>query len=322
MPDVLTPDEIAALTEAYAQEPPAPGRLEAGAVRAVDLANQERSLEGRLPGLDLVLGRFARGVRNALAGCFGDVPSVRTASVGLVRFARLAPVLTDPAVLVRFRLTPLRGQALLAIPRSLVAAMLQVACGGASGQTAAVPAREPSPVELRLIERLAGQLLAELRDAWRPVAALECGLVQVDATPLVAAVAAPDELVVHAELAVVAAGVAPSAIALVVPNGALDAVRSRLDDVRRLDDGGPAPDASWVEALGAGLLDVPVELAAEMGTARLTLGRVMALAVGDVVTFDVGPDGPAVVRVAGTPRFLGTPQVQHGTHAVRITARL
>jgi len=82
MSELLTPDEIAALTAAFADAPPTE-RPPMGAVRTIDLANQERSLEGRLPGRDRVLERFARGVRGVLATCFGDVPSVRTARSGV-----------------------------------------------------------------------------------------------------------------------------------------------------------------------------------------------------------------------------------------------
>jgi len=61
MRDVLTPEEIAALTTAFAGDAPAPTPEPAAGVRPLDLTNQERPLEGRLPGLELVLGRFARG---------------------------------------------------------------------------------------------------------------------------------------------------------------------------------------------------------------------------------------------------------------------
>src|SRR5262245_58464704 len=130
MREILTPEEIAALTAAFAADAPSTPRAPSGPVRTVDLANQERSLEGRLPGLEVVLGRFARGLRSVLSTCFGDVPSVRTASLGLVRFARLAPKLAEPAGLLRFRMAPLRGQGLLTVPSPLVAALLQVSCGG------------------------------------------------------------------------------------------------------------------------------------------------------------------------------------------------
>src|SRR5215470_9940535 len=108
MRELLTPDEIAALTAAYAADAPSTPRAAPSGVRPVDLTNQERSLEGRMPGLELVLGRFARGLRTVFATCFGDVPSVHTASVGLVRFARMASRLAEPAGLVRFRMSPLR----------------------------------------------------------------------------------------------------------------------------------------------------------------------------------------------------------------------
>jgi flagellar motor switch protein FliM len=174
MSEILTPEEIAALTAAFAADAPLAEPPPSGAVRTIDLANQERSLEGRLPGLDLVLARFGRGVRDVLAGCFGDVPNVRTASVGLVRFARLAPLLVEPAALVRFRLLPLRGQGILTIPPPLLAAMLQAACGGPVGSAPALPLREFSPVELALIERFASRVLGELHAAWQPIAALDC----------------------------------------------------------------------------------------------------------------------------------------------------
>ena len=322
MPEILTPDEIAALTDAFAADAPAAEPEPTGPVRTIDLASQERSLEGRLPGLDLVLARFGRGLRNVLAGCFGDLPNVRTASVGLVRFGRLAPLLVEPTALVRFRLTPLRGQAILTIPPPLLAAMLQAACGGPAGSAPALPVREFSPVELALIERFASRVLAALRAAWQPIVDLGGGPVQVDTTPLLAAVAAPEELVVHAELTIAGAGIAPSTLGLVVPNGALDPVRTRLESVRTADDGTAASsDAPWVEALRARLLEVPIDVAVELGTARLTLSRLVALAAGDLLTLDVGRDGPAVVRIAGTPRFLGVPGVQNGNNAVRITER-
>jgi flagellar motor switch protein FliM len=323
MREILTPEEIAALTAAFTATAPAGPRAPVAGVRPTNLANQERSLEGRLAGLELVVGRFGRGLRTVLASCFGDVPSVVTATLGLVRFDRLAPRLAEPAGLVRFHLSPLRGQGVLTIPSSLVAALLQVSCGGAGRSVTTLPARDFSPIELRLIERLATRVLAELRAAWEPIAPVECSLARVETTPLFANVAAPDELVVHAELAVVVAGLAPSTLTLVVPNASLDPIRPRLQTVRAVDEGGtPALDARWAEELRERLLDVPADVAVDLGRARLTLSRLLELAVGDLVPLDVGRDGPAVVRVAGRPTFHGAPGVQGGNNAVRITEPL
>ena len=256
-----------------------------------------------------------------LSASFGDVPGVTTAKLGLVRFERLAPRLAETAGIVRFRMAPLRGQGVLTIPSPLVAALLQVSCGGNARQVAALPAREPSPVELRLIERLAARVLAELAVAWEPIAHLDCSLVRVETTPLFAAIAASDELVVHADLAILIPGLAPSTVTLVVPNASLDPIRAQLERVRP-PDAGAALDGEWAASLRERLLDVPVDVAVDLGTARLALGRVLDLAVGDLVPLDVGRDGPVVVRVAGDARFHGAPGVQGGNNAVRITEPL
>ena len=132
--------------------------------------------------------------------CLGDVPSIRTASVGLVRFARLAPLLAEPAGLARFRLAPLRGQGMLTIPSPLVAALLQVSCGGAARGVTALPTREYLAGRGAADRAPGGRILDELEAAWEPVAPVDCTLVQVDTMPLFAAVAAPEDLVMHAEL--------------------------------------------------------------------------------------------------------------------------
>jgi flagellar motor switch protein FliM len=323
MSDLLTPDEIAALTAAFAADAPPSPRASAPGVRTVDLTNQERSLEGRLPALELVLGRFARGLRGVIAGFFGDVPAVMPKTLGLVRFERLAARLAEPAGLVRFRMTPLRGHGILTVPSSLVAALLQVSCGGPAGQASTLPSREFSAVELRLIERLAARLLVELRAAWEPVAGLDLALTRVETTPLFATIAAPDELVVHAELAVVVSGLAPSTISLVLPNASLDPIRTRLQTVRAVDESGTtAADAGWSARLRDRLLDVPIEVAVELGGSAMAVSRLLELAVGDLLQLEVGRDGPVVVRVAGEPHFHGAPGVQNGNNAVRVTTRL
>jgi flagellar motor switch protein FliM len=322
MAELLTPDEIAALADAFAAVPP-PGRGgAAGVVRPIDLANHERALEGRLPGLQLVLERFARGLRPALAAFLGDMPGVVLSTATLARFERLAPRLASPVGLVRFRLTPLRGHGLLVVPPALVASLLQVACGGASGATAAVPAREFSPVEIRLIERLAARVLAELRLAWQPVVSLACTEARVETSPLFARIAAPDELVVHADLAVMIEGQAPIPLALVLPNASLDAVRAELHAARAGDPDAAASDAEWSARLRERLDEVPVEVRVELGRMRLTVARLVALTAGELLSLDSGREGPALVRVAGQPHFEGAPGVSNGFNAVRITRAL
>jgi flagellar motor switch protein FliM len=247
---------------------------------------------------------------------------VTPAAASLVRFERLAPALAEPIVLVRFRMAPLRGCGLLAIPTSLLGVLVQTACGGASSPATPLAARELSPIEVRLIQRFAAGMLAELEVAWAPVAAVECAVVRVEANPLFARIAAPEELVVQADLAIAGAGLPPATVSLVVPNGSLDPVRGRLQATGALDDDdAPALDAAWAASLRERLLEVPVDVVVDLGAAALPMSRLLGLAVGDVIPLDTGREDPVPVRAGGATRFLAAPGIQNGSNAVRITER-
>jgi flagellar motor switch protein FliM len=81
-----------------------------------------------------------------------------------------------------------------------------------------------------------------------------------------------------------------------------------------------APATAWSERLRALLDDTDLEVAAELGRARLRVREVLALARGDVITLGAGREGPVVVRVEGRALFLGAPGVAGSSNAVRITS--
>jgi flagellar motor switch protein FliM len=321
MSDILSQDEVNALLKGLADGAiPAAGAEGArGGVRALDLTSQERSLRGRLPGLELVVDRFVRQLRLSLGTFFGQLPAVSVQGLDLLRFAGVLGRLLQPTCLQLFRLQPLRGQGMLVVAPPLVGALLEVYFGGTPGRAAAaVPARELSPLELRVLERLGTRVLQDFRTAWTPVADLECGFVRSETTPRFATIAAPEDLLLVLEVGVAVEGGAEGSLTLCLPNAALDPVRPRL-----LAPGEREPeDAAWTARLSAALAGTDVEVSAELGTQRLPVRAVLALRAGDVVPLGTGREGPVVVRVAGRPRFLGAPGVAGGRNAVRVTARL
>ena len=86
MSDILSQDEVNALLKGVAD-----GAIPAGSdgsggrggVRTLDLANQEVTLRGRLPGLERVADRLARNLRRTLATLFGQMPEVRVSALEL-----------------------------------------------------------------------------------------------------------------------------------------------------------------------------------------------------------------------------------------------
>ncbi|HJQ83973.1 MAG TPA: flagellar motor switch protein FliM, partial [Candidatus Binatia bacterium] len=68
MSGILSGDEVDALLRGVAENGMLASATARGrrGIQTVDLTSQERSLRGRLPGLELVVDRFVRGLRGSL----------------------------------------------------------------------------------------------------------------------------------------------------------------------------------------------------------------------------------------------------------------
>jgi flagellar motor switch protein FliM len=323
MSQILSPEEVNALLKGVAEGEigaeggaPSPPR----GVRVLDLTSQERSLRGRLPGLELVLDRFIRGLRPSLGAFFGRIPTVTVSGLELIKFARVSERLTQPVSLQVFRMPPLRGHGMVVLRGPLVGTLLQVFFGGNLARTAPVAEREFSSIEQRALERFGARVLADLREAWRPIATLELNLVRSETNPAFAPIAAAQDLVVQLDIQIAAEGAEEGTLSLCIPNAALDPLRPRLQATPGEES--EPPPALWAERMRALLAGAELEVAAELGTRRMRVRDVLALAPGDVIPLGTGRDGPVLVRVEGRARFVGAPGMSGGSNAVRVTGRL
>jgi flagellar motor switch protein FliM len=320
---ILSQDEVTALLKGVAavelgagEEPP----RRRGVVQPLDLTSQERNLRGRLAGLELVVDRFARGFRASLATFLGQLPEVQVTAIELVKFAGLTGRLPRPVGLQLFRMAPLRGQGMIVVTPPLMAALLQVFCGGSPARATAIAGRDLSAIEQRVLERMGARVLADLQEAWRPVVPLQVSFVRSETNPLFAAIALGQELVLRVALDVTLPETEEARLVIVIPNGALDPIRRQLEAASREER--EAPEAGWGERLRAVLAQAELEVTAELGSRRMRLDDVLRLKAGDVIPLGTGREGPVVVRVEGRPRFLGAPGVAGSFNAVRVSGRI
>jgi flagellar motor switch protein FliM len=323
MSQILSKDEVDALLKGVS-DGAIPAGGDAGAARpgvqTLDLTSQERSLRGRLPGLELVVDRFAKRLRVSLGTFFGQLPTASVGALELMKFASFLDRLPKPVGLQLFRLGGLRGQGLMVASPGLVAALLQVLFGGRPGRKVPIAGRELSAIEQRVLERLVVRVLQDFQEAWRPVAALELAFARAESNPRFAAIAGAQDLVLVLEMRVEVEAAEDATFSLAIPNAALDPLRQRLQV--SVDDAGAGPATAWGDRWRELIAGAELSVAAELGRHRLPLRAVLALKPGDLIGLDTGRDGPVVVRVEGRPRFLAAPGVAGSHNAVRLTARL
>lgn len=344
MSDVLSQDEINALLEgvggdapaetpaadatAAAADAPLGGSLRTGAgattpVQSIDLMKQERSVKGRLPGLDMILEQFMRTLRVYLGSTLGKVPTVSVSAMEQLRFGPVQQGLQMPTGIHLFRLAPLRGQGLLIIPPEFVTAVLQVSFGGDPKRASPAAKREFSAIETVLLQKCGDRILGLLRDAFKQIEPIEFARARTETNPLFAGIVGPQDIVLVIEFRLDGEGLDNVPLTFCIPNASLDPIRQRLLEIGRpIEEDDAGDESAWQDKLHSALADVEVEVAAELGHKLMPMQAVLALAVGDLISLGTGREGPVVLKVAGRGRFVGTPGVSGGSNAVQVTGPL
>jgi flagellar motor switch protein FliM len=322
MSQILSQDEVNALlkgvtdgsvaTEESEQQPPG--------VQPCDLTRQERSLLGRMPGLDRAFDAFVRALRISLESVLGEISGLTIVSLELLRYGNWVRRLPLPVSVHVFRLTPLPGNGLLVLSPALAAIALEVSFGGKGHRQAIVQGREYSAIETRVLQRFVSRILADFQQAWRPIEQLELSVVRSESNPAHAAVTSENAVALVAELRISVEADEALTFNICIPYGALDPVRPKLAGTVDMSGGGRA--ASWDGQFRAQIGDVQLSVRAELGTCSLNVGSVLALKPGDVLTLEKRRDEPVVLHVEGRPKFYGTPGIAGDGHAVQIIGRV
>lgn len=194
----------------------------------------------------------------------------------------------------------------LLVGRSLLYGWLTMALGGPAGTPLAIPDRQYSPIEQRFLRGIAGELAKGLETCFsrlRPVEIRLRGLVEPHLVPG----ATSPRLWVASFAAEGFGDVARLRVGL--PDAWVDALQRRPggSDTRKPDD------------IRSRLLDMPLHLRAEIGSAELSLRRVAALQPGDVLEIDPVEGGDVLVRLEDRPKFRAIPGALGSALAVQLT---
>jgi len=317
--DTLSQDEVSALLrglsdgELGAAEMPPP----ADPVRVYDLTGDERFAGRRFEALDLAQERFVRHLRRTLAGFIGSPPKVEPRRHEFLKFGTFRNRLASSSSLHLFGMAPLRGQGLLAVAPPLAFALIDRVFGGSGRPPATLAAREYSPIETQMLQRVAAGVLADLAEAWAPLHRVSCSLGRCEINPASVAITGPAETVlvlsVHCDV-----GTEPASLTVALPFAMLEPLRDKLGEPETVSSG---PDGEWTEVVTAAVRDAAVTVAAELGAVEISARDLLRLRVGDVLTLPTRADDPLALCVEGVRLLAGLPGVSRGNNAVRVVGR-
>jgi flagellar motor switch protein FliM len=312
---ILSQDEVDALLQGITGESQKlePEAVPDGAIRAYDLASQERIVRGRMPMMEVINERFARNIRIGLFNFIRKSPEV---SIGGIKVQKYSAFLREIVVPTNFNIVsvkPLRGAGLVVCDPNLVFAVIDSLFGGAGKFHTRIEGRDFSPTEQRVISRLVDVICNEFKKAWDGIYPLELEYQRSEMQPQFANIATPSEIVVATSFTF-EIGDTTGTLNICIPYSTLEPIRDVLYSTAQGDS--TEPDRRWINLLKVQMQSAEVQLVAELATAPATVEQLLAFKPGDFIELDLDPAIQA--KVDGVPLLDCHYGTANGHYAIKI----
>ncbi|HJU71296.1 MAG TPA: flagellar motor switch protein FliM [Paucimonas sp.] len=282
-------------------------------VRPYNLATQERIVRGRMPTLEIINERFARLLR---IGLFNFLHRSAEVSIGPVRVSKYSEFIRNlvvPTNLNLIHIKPLRGTALMVFDPNLVFLIVDNLFGGDGRFHTRVEGRDFTQTEQRIIQRILGIVFENYAKSWEPVYPVEFEYIRSEMNTQFANIATPNEVVVSTTFTV-ELGPVSGEMHFCTPYSMIEPIRDLLTS--SLQGETLEMDKRWIRLMTQQIQTAEVELVADLGTAKSTLGAILNMRAGDIIPLVV----PEIVsaKVDGVPVMECSYGKLNGQYALRV----
>jgi flagellar motor switch protein FliM len=322
MNQILDQDEINALLAGISDGDIAPAEddgVQAGPAaptRPYDLASQERIIRGRMPAMELIHDRFARGFRSAFSKFLGRSVFVNVGAIEIIKFGAFVKRLPMPSSLHVYRMPPLNGYALMAVSAPLVFSVVDTLFGGKGISNVKIEGREYTPIESRLVNKVVLMALENLTEAWAPIHPVEFTYVRSEINPLAAAIVQSTDVVIIVTVEIELEQESTT-LTICTPYHTLEPLRQKLSSGfqnTRLESSDLGS-----KRMRYNVSQTDIHLTVELAKGTATARQLSNLKIGDILPLETSPSDEAIVRVEGVPKYKGFVGTYRGSRAVKLT---
>lgn len=286
---------------------------ETGGIRPYNLATQERIVRGRMPTLEIINERFARNLQIGLFNFMRRRPEIAVGQVRTVKYSEFVRNLVVPTNLNIVHMRPLRGRALFVFEPRLVFLVIDNLFGGDGRFHTRVEGRDFTQTEQRIIQRMLQVVFEDYERAWAPVYPLRFEYLRSEMHTQFTNVATPSEIVVSVTFSI-ELGSHSGEFHVCIPYSTVEPIRDILCSSVLGD--ATETDRRWVKMLSRQVQSAEVEMVTTLAEAPITVGQLLNMKAGDVITFDI-PES-VVSAVDGVPVFDCKYGTLNGQYAIKV----
>jgi len=331
MADILSQEEIDGLLSATDGDQGGGGEVDDGEVgdgevgggggshqpiTSYDFKHPARVNKDQLRTLENLHDNFARMLSSSFSGAMRAVVDVETAFVDQTTYSEFIMSLSNPSCSYQFTLGPTNGQAIIDFAMPVVFAFVDRIFGG-KGSSQGVEARQLTPIEVGVVNRIVKRVIEDLEATWEPILRVEITDIELETNPEFMQITAASEIVILLAFEVNSTH-ASGLVSLCYPFFTLESILPRLGQqiyvrTNRMNQ----EELSRQNNLRLQKTYVPIR--AELARGMSTFRSLQNLQVGDVLKLDTELDEPTVLFVNDEPKFIGKPGRVGRKSAVQIT---
>ena len=320
MGSVLSQEEVDALLQGVASDDVAGEKddeeeYDPEEIVSFDLTAQDRIIRGRMPTLEIIHDRFVRLFRLTLSNALRRVVDINVRSTELIKFGEFIKTLPVPTSMNLFRMTPLRGNAMMVFESRLVFTLVEMFFGGGGDAETKTEGRDFTEIESRMIKRVIISGLEDLQTSWRPVFPAQVNYVRSEVNPQFVSIVPHSEIVVVVTFDI-EIGRAPMSIIVCVPYSMIEPIRTRLNAGFQSEQ--DEKDNTWSNRFKENLQKVDVELIAKLGEMNISVRDFLNLQKNDVLYLEHETKSPISIEVNGVKKFTGFQGAYKGHKAINI----
>jgi flagellar motor switch protein FliM len=281
-----------------------------------DFKRPERVGKEQMRALQTLHEGFGRNFAAGLSAMLRSMAEVKLTSVDQLTYSEFVFSLENPTCFNLLSAEPLEGTLILDINPSILYPIIDRLLGGGreGGQLARRPLTE---IELRLVSRITGLFLSELRKAWENVLDLNLKVERVESNPQLVQIVPPNEVVVLISFEL-ALGDVRGMVNLCIPYNSIERISGKLSTNSWVAYGRKAATPESTEKISQALRASSVEVKARLAQTRIRTGDLIGLRVGDIITTQKDIHSPLLISVEGVPKFHARPGAFKGHKAIRI----
>jgi flagellar motor switch protein FliM len=264
-----------------------------------DFRRPDRIPKSQVRAIHLLHDTFVRNLVSSLSAYLRSYLTVNLVSVEQLSYAEFLDGLPSPTCMVSLGLRPYDGNGVLELNPSLVFPILEMLLGG-TGKSSANIQRDITEIEQRLLDGLFRIILRDLHEAWRGVTEVEFTIESVETEPQLLHILAPNEAVVAIGVEV-RLGETVGMMNIGMPSIVIKMMRHKFDQqwsVRKTN----ASEAEQGRIL-AFLREAALTLEARLEGPTLTVGDLLKMEEGHLLTFDYPVERSIELLVNGTPKY-------------------